>query len=154
DAAGQQRPPSMRPRQGEVRAINGFLRKFHVVSRHVFAGADLRRSAATGSCPLPCLPGDTRDAQIPLSGAAVVGAVSAGAVVTGAGAGRGTSPRPSSLTALTQAAAGRPSRIGRPVTVTLSPGRKSFFLMPLRNRVLGPSASKPQSVVVWSSLVT
>src|SRR5262249_34489248 len=31
---------------------------------------------------------------------------------------------------------------------------RSFFLMPLRNSVLGPSASKPQSVVVLSSLVT
>src|SRR5260370_26050800 len=50
----------------------------------------------------------------------VAGAVAAGAVVTGAA--RGCSTRPSSLTALTHAAAGRPSRIGRPVTVTLSPG--------------------------------
>src|SRR5258708_29273885 len=49
---------------------------------------------------------------------------------------------------------GRPSRIGRPVTVTLSPGLRSLFLTPLRNRVLGPSASKPQSVVVLSSFVT
>src|SRR5712671_1494329 len=68
--------------------------------------------------------------------------------------GRGRSSVPSSLTTRTQAAAGRPSFIGRPVTVTLSPGLRSFFLMPARYRVLGPSASKPQSVVDSSSFVT
>src|SRR5262252_2604995 len=78
----------------------------------------------------------------------------AGAEV-GMGPGRGLSTVPSDLVTLTHAPAGRPSRNGRVRTVTLSPGRSAFALIPARISALGPSASMPHNVSVpWSPRTT
>ena len=67
---------------------------------------------------------------------------------------RGKNSTPSPRTALTHAAAGRPSFIGRPVIFTFVPGLKSLRRMRRCISVLGPSASNPQVVTVPSALVT
>src|SRR5262245_14033082 len=64
----------------------------------------------------------------------------------GIGPGRGLSTVPSDLVTETQAPAGRPSRSGRVRTVTWSPGRSAFALIPARISALGPSASMPHKV--------
>ncbi len=58
------------------------------------------------------------------------------------------------MTTEIRAPAGRPSRIGLAVTVTLSPGRNDLGRIPAWSRVDGPSASKPHSTGLPSAPVT